>query len=317
LRMAFLPFVLGAFFRWKRSELRRFKVWFLETRPQFLTLSVVLAFLGTAIAWYDGYFNLWHALLAGIGLVLTHASVNILNDYFDFRSGIDLATRRTPFSGGSGILPAGLLTPRQALWLGIIMLLLAVPIGIYFVVIRGWELLPLLIVAVFFILLYSPVILKRPWPEWAAGAGLGALPVLGMYFAQVGAYTSVVAVACIPSAFLVHNLLLLNEMPDAEADTRASRRTLPIAIGKKRAAIFYSVVAVGVYVWIIAWVAARFMPVWTLLALLSLPLSVRAINGALHYDNPSRLIPGMAANVMSVLLTQLLIGIGYILARVF
>ncbi len=295
--------------------MRGFKVWFLETRPQFLTLSVALAFLGTAIAWYDGYFNIWLALLAGIGLVLTHASVNIINDYFDFRSGIDLATRRTPFSGGSGILPAGLLTPRQVLWLGTIMLLLAVPIGIFFVVIRGWQLLPLLVVAAFFIVMYSPVILKRPWPEWAAGAGLGALPVLGMYFAQVGAYTSTVTVACIPSAFLVHNLLLLNELPDAEADTLASRRTLPIAIGKKGAAIFYSVVAIAVYIWIIAWVAARFMPVWTLLALLSLPLTVRAINGALHYDNPSRLIPGMAANVMSVLLIQLLVGLGYILAR--
>ena len=291
------------------------KVWFLETRPQFLTLSVVLAFLGTAIAWYDGYFNLWQALLAGIGLVFTHASVNILNDYFDFRSGVDLATRRTPFSGGSGILPAGLLTPRQVLWLGIILLLLAVPIGVYFVVIRGWELLPLLIVAAFFIVMYSPFILKRPWPEWVAGTGLGALPILGLYFAQAGAYTATVAVACIPSAFLVHNLLLLNELPDAEADIRARRRTLPIAIGKKGAAIFYSVVAIAVYVWVIAWVAGGFMPVWTLLALLSLPLTIRAINGALHYDNPSRLIPGMAANVMSVLLIQLLLSIGYILAR--
>jgi 1,4-dihydroxy-2-naphthoate octaprenyltransferase len=297
--------------------MKTIKVWFLETRPQFLTLSVVLAFLGTSIAWYDGYFNLWYALLAGIGLVLTHASVNILNDYFDFRSGIDLATRRTPFSGGSGILRAGLLTPRQVLWLGIVLLLLAIPIGIYFIIIHdnGWQLLPLLVVAAFFIVMYSPFILKRPWPEWAAGAGLGALPILGLYFAQSGAYTATVAVACVPSALLVHNLLLLNELPDAEADTRASRRTLPIAIGKKGAAIFYSIVAVAVYLWIIAWVAAGFMPVWTLLALLSLPLTLRAINGALHYDDPSRLMPGMAANVMTVLLTQLLLGIGYILAR--
>jgi 1,4-dihydroxy-2-naphthoate octaprenyltransferase len=305
------------FFRIQKVSVKEFKVWFLETRPQFLTLSVVLAFLGTSIAWYDGYFSLGYALLAGVGLVLTHASVNILNDYFDYRSGIDLAARRTPFSGGSGILPAGLLTPRQVLWLGIIMLLLAVPIGIYFVVIRGWQLLPLLVVAVFFIVMYSPVILKRPWPEWVAGAGLGALPILGLYFAQAGAYTWQVAVACIPSAFLVHNLLLLNELPDAEADSLASRRTLPIAIGKKRAAVFYSVVAVAVYLWIIAWVAAQVMPVWTLLALLSLPLTLRAINGAVHYDDPSRLIPGMAANIMSVLLTQVLLGIGYVLARAF
>jgi len=297
--------------------LKRLKFWFLETRPQFLTLSIVLAFLGTTIAWYDGYFNLRHALLAGIGLVLTHASVNILNDYFDFRSGIDLAARRTPFSGGSGILPAELLSPRQVLWLGIVMLVLAVPIGIYFVIIRGWQLLPLLIVAAFFIVLYSPIILKRPWPEWAAGAGLGALPILGTYFAQTGAYTCTAAVACIPSAFLVHNLLLLNEFPDVEADMLANRKTVPISIGKNRAAIFYSVVAIALYLWIIGWVAARVMPVWTLLALLTLPLTIRAINGARHHDDTSKLMPAMAANVMNVLLTQLLMGIGYILGRVF
>jgi 1,4-dihydroxy-2-naphthoate octaprenyltransferase len=297
--------------------LKRLKFWFLETRPQFLTLSIVLAFLGTTVAWYDSYFNLWHALLAGIGLVLTHASVNILNDYFDFRSGIDLAARRTPFSGGSGILPAELLSPRQVLWLGIVMLVLAVPVGIYFVIIRGWQLLPLLIVAAVFIVLYSPIILKRPWPEWAAGAGLGALPILGTYFAQTGAYTCTAAVACIPSAFLVHNLLLLNEFPDVEADMLASRKTVPISIGKNRAAIFYSAVAVALYLWIIGWVAARVMPVWTLLALLTLPLTIRAINGARHHDDASKLMPAMAANVINVLLTQLLMGIGYILGRVF
>ena len=31
-------------------------------------------------------------LLAGLGLLLAHISVNVLNDYFDYRSGIDLAT---------------------------------------------------------------------------------------------------------------------------------------------------------------------------------------------------------------------------------
>ncbi len=297
--------------------MKRLKFWFLETRPQFLTLSIVLAFLGTTVAWYDGYFNLWHALLAGIGLVLTHASVNILNDYFDFRSGIDLAARRTPFSGGSGILPAKILTPRQVLWLGIVMLVLAVPVGIYFVIIRGWQLLPLLIVAAVFILLYSPFILKRPWPEWAAGAGLGALPILGTYFAQTGAYTCTAAVACIPSAFLVHNLLLLNEFPDVEADMLANRKTVPISVGKNRAAIFYSAVAVAVYLWIIGWVAAQVMPVWTLLAMLTLPLTIRAINGARHHDDAAKLMPAMAANVINVLLTQLFMGIGYILGRVF
>lgn len=292
------------------------KNWFLETRPQFLILSLVLAFLGTAVAWYDGNISIWYALLAGVGLVLTHASVNILNDYFDFRSGIDQAARRTPFSGGSGILPANLLTPRQVLWLGIACFVLAIPIGIYFIIVSGWQLLPLLIVAAFFIMLYSPVILKRPWPEWAAGAGLGAFPILGMYFVQTGAYTWESVIACIPSAFLVHNLLLLNEFPDVEADKLAKRKTVPITIGTNKGAIFYSAIAIAVYVWIIAWVAAQVMPVWALLALLTLPLTVKAINSSFHSDNMAKFVPGMAANVMTVLLTQLLLGIGYIIGHV-
>jgi 1,4-dihydroxy-2-naphthoate octaprenyltransferase len=294
--------------------LKGLKVWFLETRPQFLTLSIVLAFLGSTVAWYDGYFHLGHAILAGFGLLLAHISVNTLNDYFDYKSGIDLTTKRTPFSGGSGIIPDGLLTPRQVLWLGLVSLILAVPIGIYFTVIKGWQLLPLLLIAALFILLYSPLILKRPWPEWVAGAGMGSLPILGMYFAQSGVYTWEIVVACIPSGFLVHNLLLLNEFPDAEADARASRKTLVITIGKQRAAVFYSIVSIAVYLWIIGWVAAGVMPVWTLLALLTSPLAFRAIKGALHNDDPSKLMPGMSANVMVVLLTQLLMGIGYIVA---
>ncbi len=74
---------------------------------------------------------------------------------------------------------------------------------------------------------------------------------------------------------------------------------------------------IAVYVWIIAWTAARVMPVWTLLGLLTIPLTVRAIGGAFHPDDPSRLAPAMAANVLCVLLTQAFMGSGYLLAYAF
>ncbi|GAH56547.1 unnamed protein product, partial [marine sediment metagenome] len=239
----------------------KLKTWFLETRPQFLLLSVVLAFLGTCIAWYyDGYFHLGYALLAFVGLLLCHISVNVLNDYFDYRSGVDLETKRTPFSGGSGILPAALLKPRQVFWLGSVSFLLAIPIGLYFVFTRGWLLLPLLLIAAICILLYTPFILKLRWPEWAPGVGMGALPVLGMYFVQTTAYTLPAIVASIPSGILVHNLLLLNEFPDTEADSKAGRKTLPITMGKARASIVYSFLTGLVYLWIIGAVVARVMP---------------------------------------------------------
>ena len=295
----------------------KLKIWFLETRPQFLLLSVVLAFLGTCIAWYDGVFYLGYALLAFIGLLLAHISVNVLNDYFDYRSGIDLEVKRTPFSGGSGVLPAGLLKPRQVLWLGLASFLLAIPIAVYFVMVRGWLLLPLLLVAAVCILLYTPFILKLGWPEWAPGVGMGTLPVLGAYFVQTTAYTLPAIVAAIPSGILVHNLLLLNEFPDVEADKKAGRKTLPIAMGRARASIVYSVLTLIVYLWIIGGVVTERMPLFCLIALLTLPFAIKAIQGALKYQQISRLVPAMGNNVLVVLLTQFLLGIGYILARVF
>ena len=294
----------------------KLKIWFMAVRPQFLLLSVVLAFLGTCIAWYDGAFHLGYALLAFVGLLLAHISVNTLNDYFDYRSGVDLEVKRTPFSGGSGVLPAGLLKPRQVLWLGLTSFLLAVPVGVYFVVVRDWLLLPLLLIAGACILLYTPFVLKTRWPEWAAGLGLGTLPVLGAYFIQTAAYTLPTVIAAIPSGILVHNLLLLNEIPDTEADKKAGRKTLPITMGKGRASIVYSVLAVVVYLWIISAVVAGQMPIFSLIALLTLPLAIKAVQGSLRYDDASKLMPAMGNNVLVVLLTQLLLGLGYILARV-
>jgi 1,4-dihydroxy-2-naphthoate octaprenyltransferase len=292
------------------------KIWFLETRPQFLILPVVLSFLGTCIAWYYGPVNIGHAILAFVGLLFAHISVNVLNDYHDFKSGVDLATKRTPFSGGSGMLPESLLKPGQVLRFGIISFIIATAIGIYFVVVSGWPLLPLLLVGGLCIILYTPVILKRSWPEWSPGLGLGSLPVLGAFFVQANEYTWPVVIASIPSGILVHNLLFLNEFPDVEADQTAHRKTLPITLGKARSSIIYASLTIALYLWIIGWVIAGTLPAFTLLALLTLPFAYKAIRGALKYGEMNRLMPAMMNNVLIVLLTQLFMGIGYILARV-
>lgn len=291
-------------------------------RPAFLILSVILGFLGAAVAWYEhqefgGDFNLGYAFLAGFGLIVAHIAVNVFNDYFDFRSTLDMKTHRTPFSGGSGAIPTGLITKNQALWVGIISLIIIIPIGIFFTIVSGWLLLPLLAVAIICIIIYTPIILRMGYPEWSAGLGLGVLPVVGAYFIQTGTYTISALIASIPSGILVHNLLLLNEFPDAEADITVKRRTLPITVGKKKAAIFYSALTILVYLWIIGTVISGDMPVFTLLGLLTFPLAYKAINGAFKYDDMSKLVPAMANNVFVVLLTQLLMGIGFILGGIF
>ncbi len=291
-------------------------------RAPFLPLSVVLALLGTSIAWYESQeygtmFHLGYAFLAGFGLLLAHISVDVFNEYFDYRSGVDLRTQRTPFSGGSGALPSGLITPRQALWLGVGTLVAIVPVGIYFTIIRGWSLLPLLLVAAFLIVLYTPFILKMGWTEWAPGLGMGFLPILGAYFVQTGDYTLPAVIAAVPSGILVHNLLLLNEFPDVEADASAKRRTLPIVIGKDKASIVYSVLTVIVYLWIIGGVIAGQMPAFSLLGLVTLPWAIKAIRGSRQHQDMSHLVPAMANTVLVVLLTQFFMAIGYILAGIF
>lgn len=94
---------------------------------------------------------------------------------------------------------------------------------------------------------------------------------MGLYFIQTSAYTPPVVFAAIPSGILVHNLLLLNEFPDTEADRKAGIRTMPIFIGKEKASIVYSALTIAVYLWITGGVVAGVMPVYCLIALLTPP----------------------------------------------
>jgi 1,4-dihydroxy-2-naphthoate octaprenyltransferase len=301
----------------------RLLLWFKETRPQFLFLSIVLTFLGTAIAWYHGTIHLGYAFLAGFGLLLTHGSSNAINDYFDYKSGIDLHVIRTPFSGGSGLIPEGKLPLNQALWVGIVTSLVALVIGIYFVIVRGWQLIPLMVVATLCLVLYTPVILRTYWPEWSPGLGLGILPILGFYFVQTGKYDWVVLAASIPSGILVHNLLLLNEFPDVDADRKGGRKTTPVVFGMEAAGKLFRVATVAVYVWIVGCVMVTVvtrivvMPVYSLLSFLTLPLAVKAMNGSRDYMDRNKLVPALGSNVMFILFTQFLLGLAFILDKVY
>lgn len=293
------------------------KLLFLETRPQFIILSPILVFLGMSMALYIDGFSLAYFLLLILGLVLLHISVDSLNDYSDYKTGIDLKVKRTPFSGGSGLLPAGLLTPRAVLALGLGSFFLAIPIGIYFVAVRGWQLLPLFVAGAIFVLWYTSHITRIGGgsAEIAAGLGLGTLPVFGSFWIITGQFHWAALYASAPSGFLVANLLLLNEFPDAEADKTGNRKTLPIVLGYKKAAIVYSTLIILTYLWVVVGVIFNLMPAWSLLALLSLPFGLKALKTSLTFKSFEELIPAQGANVITVLMTQLFMGVGYLIAN--
>lgn len=292
--------------------------WVLETRPQFLLLAMVLVLHGTALAlWRDrGSFDWLNFVLAMVGLVLLQASVNVLNDWHDWsRSGIDKMTKRAPFSGGGGMLPAGRMTERQALALGVGTLLAGTAIGVYLVTRTGWELLVIGAVGIVSIIAYTPVFNRIALGEIMAGFALGTLPIVGTYFLLTGRLDLIAWVSGVPAGLLTYNLLLLNEFTDAEADAAGGRRHMVILLGKRGAAWLYAAVEIAAYVFIVAGVVDDGLTRWALLGLVSLPFAVKAIAGAFrHHDGFEELFPAQGANVVAVLSTNVLLAIGYLVA---
>lgn len=294
----------------------RFRIWFLEIRPRFLLLSAALVLLGTAISWNEGYFDWLKFVLTFLGLLLAHTSVNVLNDYFDYKSGIDLETTRTPFSGGSGFLSQGLLKPESVYKFGVGCLVIALAIGIYLTLISGRQLLPLIILGGLIIYFYTSYLTKWLIGELWAGLGLGVLPVLGTYFIQTGSYSLEAFVASLVPGFLTANLLLLNEFPDVEADKNGGRYHLLIALGRRKASRLYAGLMVMTYVCVIAGVISELMPSLCLIALASIPFALKAISITFkYYDNLHELIPALRMNVITVLGTNALLALGYFLSR--
>jgi len=293
----------------------KLKLWFLETRPQFLLLSVVLVLLGTAMAWNEGHFGGLRFILTTLGLVLAHASVNVLNDYFDYKSGIDLHVTRTPFSGGSGLLPNGLLEPKSVYRFGVGCLLVALFIGIYLTYVSGWRLLPLILIGGIVIYIYTSFLTKWLIGEIWAGLGLGTLPVLGTYFIQTGHYSLEGLVASLAPGILTANLLFLNEFPDTEADQQGGRFHWVIALGTRRASRLYAGLMIMTYVCIVGGVISKTMPSLSLIALLSIPFAWKAIHITLkHHDNVHEMIPALKANVITILTTDALLALAYFLS---
>ena len=299
----------------KKIERGSFKAWLMLPRFQFLPLTVIMVSLGTAIGAYEGHFHFGHFLLAMLGSLLVHMTVNVINDYHDYVDGIDLNTQRTPFSGGSGVLPLNLLKPKQAFWFGTICLLVAMAIGFYFVMIKGWLLFPLLLLAGFCAYFYNVYLSKWHMGEIFAGLSFGPLLVLGAYYVQTGRYSWETLVASLAPGILTSNLLFLNEFPDREADRKGGRRHFVISLGKKDASYLFVALLTASYLCIIAGVLTKMMPAVALIGLGTIGFGWKAAKGAMkYYDNTEKLVPVLGANVITILGTQALLAIGYVIA---
>ncbi len=283
-------------------------------RAPFLVLSVTLVACGAAAGAYTGHFSWLHTAIALVGLVSLHASVNSLNEASDMRTGIDLQTQRTPFSGGSGTLPAGLMTPAQALWFGLATAAVGLAIGVYFLATIGWALLPILVLGAISVLAYTEVLARIGLGEIFAGLGLGLLPVMGTAIVQDGRLGPAGIAAGLPAFFMTFNLLLLNEFPDEEADRAGGRRNLVLMLGRRGAAIVYALAAIATPVAILVAVILRVLPPIAAVAALPSLLLVAPLRWAFGDTEEPVPLPAMGANVTWNLATNSVLAAALFLA---
>lgn len=296
------------------SEKKPILIWLAQIRANFLLLAVFLVGVGGAAAYHDGKFNLVLFLLTAVGVVLSHISVNLFNEYSDWKTGIDAETERTPFSGGSGMLQSGATKPKQVLVAAIATLFVALIIGLYLCSRSSWVVLIFMICGGIASVFYTTHLAKWLIGEFAAGLTLGAMVVLGTYYVLAGPPSFGIILISITPGILTFLLLLLNEFPDAEADKSGGRRHLVIQFGKRKAARIYVAGLCAAYAIVLVAVVSGLGPVFLVLAFLTVPLAWKAGVGALrHFSDNAKLGPAMGANVGLVLLTDLMLAIGFLI----
>ncbi len=283
-------------------------------RPPFLLLTpaCVLVGLGTAAVETQRQIPWLMFLLALVGALAAHISVNTFNEYFDFRSGLDAQTQRTPFSGGSGTLPQAPEAARGTLALAWGTLLLTAAIGFYFLFRVGWGLLWVGLLGVILVYVYTNWVTRSPLVCLVApGLGFGTFMVLGTHYVLTGHYSWLAFWASLVPFFLVSDLLLLNQFPDVEADRSVGRRHYPIVWGRPKAARLYVLFLALAYLVPVVGAVADWLPSWSLISLLTLVLAVPTAQRVLrHADDIPQLMPALANNVLINLLSPVLLALG-------
>ncbi len=275
----------------------------------------ILVGIGTAV-WSGAKPDVLSIVLIVIGAVSAHISANALNEYCDFKSGLDFRTQKTPFSGGSGTLPSNPEKANVALITGLVSLGLTFFLGLYLVYLSGIGLLPLGLFGLILIVSYTKWITKRPiLCLIAPGLGFGPLMVMGTHFVLTGRYSWTAFIASLVPGFLVSDLLLLNQFPDVEADMTVGRKHLPIVLGRKSVAKIYTLLLAASYAPLFLGYLVGKFPAHIFIALITTVIAIHTARGVLrHAEEIQGLTPYLGKNVIINLATPALFAIGLLIA---
>ncbi|HEY0846369.1 MAG TPA: prenyltransferase [Noviherbaspirillum sp.] len=275
------------------------------TRPAFLSMTFFGCMLGFASAVHDKLQpDPLTAALTLLFALVAHAGANVLNDYFDAKSGADaLNTERIfPFTGGSRFIQNGVLSVRATGIFGYSLLLSVIPAGLWLTMHSGPGLILIGLCGLLAGWAYSAPPLQlasRGLGETAVTAGW-LLIVVGSDFVQRGEFRFTPVAAGLCFALLSAKLLYINQFPDARADTQAGKHTLVVRLGTAKARWGYLVLAVAAYGWIPVAIASGLLPRLAWLAMLPAVLSALAARQLwMHAATPQRLAPAIKLSILS------------------
>ena len=289
-------------------------VWLRIIRIRFLLASVIAVSLGLAINWWQtGNIEIFDAILIMCGVLSLHASVDLLNDYWDFKRGIDTATQRTKMSGGTGVLPEGLLKPKQVYAAGIIFLIVGAAIGTYFVFTDGIIIGLILAFAVLSVYFYSTKIV-----DWGLAEIFivikGTMIVIGTCFIQTTQITESAILGGIVVGILSSFVLFITSFPDHDADKAKGRKTLVINLGKQKACTLFWVFPIIFYSVSIFAIVIEIFPIYCLIILSTVPLLIKfGKKLKQNYEKLDKLLPIMSSTLVFSRVTGILLVAGFLL----
>lgn len=208
--------------------------WLISVRSAVLVITFIPATISGLLAFRAGQFDflLWAVLT--IGLLMAHATNNLLNDAIDYWKGVD---KDNYFRAQYGPQPLehGLLTVSQLAVYVAVTGLIAVAAGAYLVYTRGGLTLLLMGLGAFFVIFYTYPLKYIGLGEIAVLLVWGPLMIGGGYYVITGAWNWNVVLASLPYA-LGATTVIFGKHIDKMADDAGKRiRTLPVLLGERNA----------------------------------------------------------------------------------